>query len=264
MIRLVLFAPTRKSLYARIVAQRILVEPEVALSAIVVRSIWSLHRFRAELRRDGPRLLEKIQTKLVLGENSLSESEEKNTTTVERIASDNLYEMARRHEIPFISAPDLNDIRVENKLANIAPHLIVFTGGGLIRSNILSIPSLGIVNCHSGILPRYRGMDVVEWPLLEADLEKAQVGLTLHYMDRGVDTGPLLLQHHETLRAGDTIEAIRARLEPRMIELVLKGIRGLKSDTLKPTPQMVDEGKQYYVMHPRLKEIVARNMRGSI
>jgi folate-dependent phosphoribosylglycinamide formyltransferase PurN len=264
MMRLVLFAPTRKSLYARIVAQRILVEPEIVLSAIVVRSIWSFHRFRAELRRDGPRLLGKIRTKLVLGESALSESDDKNTTEVERYAGDDLYEMARRHEIPFISAPDLNDTRVENKLANIAPHLIVFTGGGLIRSNILSIPSLGIMNCHSGILPRYRGMDVVEWPLLEGDAEQTQIGLTLHYMDRGVDTGPLLLQHHETLRAGDTIEAIRARLEPRMIELVLKGIRGLKSDTLEPTPQMVDEGKQYYVMHPRLKEIVERKLRGSI
>ena len=264
MMRLVLFAPTRKSLYARIIAQRILVEPEIVLSAIVVRSIWSFRRFRAELRRDGPRLLGKIRTKLVLGESALSEIEDKNTTEVERYAGDDLYEMARRHEIPFISAPDLNDTRVENKIANIAPHLIVFTGGGLIRSNILSIPLLGIMNCHSRILPRYRGMDVVEWPLLEGDAEQAQVGLTLHYMDRGVDTGPLLLQHHETLRAGDTIEVIRARLEPRMIELVIKGIRGLQSGTLEPTPQRVDEGKQYYVMHPRLKEIVARKLRGSI
>jgi len=264
MMRLVLFAPTRKSLYARIVAQRILAEPEVVLSAIVVRSIWSFHRFRAELRRDGPRLLGKIRTKLVLGESSLSESEDIKTAAVERVSGDDLYEMARRHEIPFMSAPDLNDTRIENQLANIAPHLIVFTGGGLIRSNILSIPPLGIMNCHSGILPRYRGMDVVEWPLLERDTEKAQVGLTLHYMDRGVDTGPLLLQHHETLQAGDTIEAIRARLEPRMIELVLEGIRGLQSGTLEPMSQMVDEGKQYYVMHPRLKEIVARKLHGSI
>ncbi len=264
MMRLVFFAPTRKSLYSRIVAQRILVEPEVVLSAIVVRSIWSFHRFRAELRRDGPRLLGKIRTKLVLGENALSESEDKKTTEVERAAGDDLYEMARRYEIPFISAPDLNDTRVENNLATIAPHLIIFTGGGLIRSNILSIPSLGVMNCHSGILPRYRGMDVIEWPLLEGDAEKAQVGLTLHYMDRGVDTGPLLLQHHETLRAEDSIEAIRARLEPLMIELVLKGIRELQSGTLEPTPQVVDEGKQYYVMHPRLKEIVTRKLRGSI
>lgn len=264
MMRLVLFAPTRKSLYARIVAQRILVEPDVVLSAIVVRSIWSFHRFRAELRRDGPRLLGKIRTKLVLGENSLSASEDKKTTGLERAEYDDLYEMARRYEIPFVSAPDLNDTRVENKLASIAPHLIVFTGGGLIRSNILSIPSLGIMNCHSGILPRYRGMDVVEWPLLEGDVQKAQVGLTLHYMDRGVDTGPLLLQHHETLRAEDSIESIRARLEPRMIELVLNGIRGLQSGTLEPTPQVVDKGKQYYVMHPRLKKLVERKLRGLI
>ncbi len=264
MMRLVLFAPTRKSLYSRIVAQRILVEPGVTLSAIVVRSIWSLQRLRSELRRDGPRLLGKIRNKLVLGDGALSDSEDSKSTGAERAAGDDLYKMARRHGIPFASTPDLNNKRVECQLEDIAPHLIVFTGGGLIRSNILQVPSLGIMNCHSGILPRYRGMDVVEWPLLEDDAEKAQIGLSLHFMDRGVDTGPLLLQHHEMVRADDSIEAIRTRLEFQMIELMMEGIRGLKSGTLKPRPQMVDEGKQYYVMHPRLKRIVTRKLRASI
>ena len=80
MMKIVLFAPTRKSAYSRIVANQIQAEPGIILSAIIVRSIWSLHRLRTELRRDGPRLLQKIRSKLVLDERALLEKPDKNNS----------------------------------------------------------------------------------------------------------------------------------------------------------------------------------------
>ena len=50
--------------------------------------------------------------------------------------------------------------------------------------------SFGVLNCHMGILPKYRGMDVVEWPFLEND--RLNVGITCHLMDKGIDTGDIL------------------------------------------------------------------------
>jgi methionyl-tRNA formyltransferase len=117
---------------------------------------------------------------------------------------------------------------------------------------LLSVPRLGILNCHMGILPELRGMDVVEWAVLEAGEESPRIGLTLHLMDRGVDTGPILLHHHLDLRLGDTLEAVRQRLEPAMVRLMMQGICGLRDGSITPRTQSEAAGRQYYVMHPRL------------
>jgi methionyl-tRNA formyltransferase len=115
-----------------------------------------------------------------------------------------------------------------------------------------------VLNCHSGWLPEYRGMDVIEWAVLQSKGKKPQVGLSLHYMDQGVDTGPILLQKKLALKKGDTFEAIRARLAPLMVQLVVDGVNRLRDGKIKPRQQLPDEGKQYFVMHPRLQAVAKK------
>ena len=43
---------------------------------------------------------------------------------------------------------------------------VIFTGGGILGQPLLETARVGILNCHAGILPKYRGMDVIEWPVL--------------------------------------------------------------------------------------------------
>ena len=86
------------------------------------------------------------------------------------------------------------------------------------------------------------------------------VGLTLHFMDPGVDTGPLLLQRRVGLRPGDTIASLRRRMEPQMVELMLEGLRGLGDGSVTPRPQLAADGRQYFVMHPRIKTCAERRL----
>ncbi|HTX80451.1 MAG TPA: formyl transferase, partial [Longilinea sp.] len=169
-----------------------------------------------------------------------------------------LKDVCASHMIPYYTVKDHNDIQSLIVLDKIRPDMIAFTGGGLIRKDVLGIPTIGVLNCHSGMLPRYRGMDVVEWALLEDHFD--QVGQTLHLMDAGVDTGPILLQRRLDLRPGDTIASIRTRLEARMPSLMLEGLRGLRDETLKPQPQRLEDGQQYFVMHPRVRRMVERKL----
>ena len=262
-MHLVVFAPTQKSLYARRVAHRIILEPDLNLSAIVVRSIWSFRRFRSDLRRDGPRLLRKIRTKLLFTEQSSDNTSGKGESSgVNNALPPDLKSLGQKFSIPCITFRDFNSTDAAARLKALSPDLIVFTGGGLIRENILSIPSLGVMNCHAGILPEYRGMDVVEWPILEEGPERAQVGLTLHLMDRGVDTGPVLLKHRETMLPDESLSDLRKRLEGQMVDLVLEGILKLHDGSLEAVPQAEQDGRQYYVMHPRLKEVVSMKLQG--
>ncbi len=266
-MRLAILAPTQHSLYSRLVTHLAAQEPGIEVVTILVRSLWSLERLRGELRRDGPRLVDKVHRKLILGEKSYPRDDTETMAALARsvrLPSRTMKDLARRLHVPLVTVRDLNDPKGEAALAKAQPDLIAFTGGGLIRENILGLARLGVLNCHSGILPRYRGMDVVEWAALEAKETRAEIGLTLHFMDRGVDTGPILLQSRAELRPGDTLAAIRTRLEPAMVTLMLDGIRGLRDGSLKRTPQAPEAGRQYFIMHPRLKAVAAERLQRSV
>ena len=72
-------------------------------------------------------------------------------------------------------------------------------------------------------------------------------------MDRGVDTGPIILKRNLEIRSDDDLKSIRERLEVLMVALMIEGIHGLCDSSLHSVPQDLDAGRQYYVMHPRLK-----------
>ena len=258
-MRIVLFAPTARSLYSRLVAHGLRCELEAELAGIFIRRLWSYKRLRTDLRREGPRLLQKIFVKLIQPE-SASDLGIRPLAKMARetaLGSSSLVDFGRKNSIPVYKVRDFNSATSESLLQEIAPDLIVFSGGGLIRKNILKIPTLGVLNCHSGLLPRYRGMDTLEWAILESQRELPEVGLTLHFMDTGVDTGPILRQYRQALSFGDELAVVRERLEPEMVRLILSGVRDLQRGALKAQAQKGSEGRQYFVIHPRLQEKAA-------
>ena len=260
-MRIALLAPIQNSLYSRLVAELTAREPGIELAQIVVRTPWTWARIRGELQRDGARLVRKVTNKLVLGEAAYPKDDLETLPAFAQrfgLQGKNLSDVARLHGVPLLTVNDPNEPVCEQVLKAVRPDVIVFTGGGLIRKNILSIPRLGVMNCHSALLPRFRGMDVVEWTILEGAAQDPGLGLTLHFMDSGVDTGPLLAQYRLETRPGDTIASVRRRLEPHMVELVMEGLRGLRDGTITPQSQSAEDGRQYFVMHPRLVEATAR------
>ncbi len=255
-MRVALFAPTSRSLYSRLVASAIIQQEKIELVGIFVRHLWSIKRIRTDLRREGPRLLQKVYEKLIAPE-AISQGEANPLVDVanERLLNfRDLIDMSRRSGIPFYRVRDFNSKRTEASLKGLKPDLVAFTGGGLIRKNILTVPAQGVLNCHSGLLPRFRGMDTLEWTILEAQGALPQVGLTLHFMDTGVDTGPILRQHRVELNPGESLNAVRKRLEPEMVQLMCQGVVDQQRGILKAIPQEKSAGRQYFVIHPRLQE----------
>lgn len=253
MMRVALLAPIGTSLYARLLLWLVSQEPGMEVAAVVVRTPWNLHRIRSEWQRDGARLLRKVRDKLVLqGANRVVSDQTSLAAAAAHsgLPKGSLSDLCRTKHIPCVSVKDHNDPAALSLIRAQKPDVIAFTGGGLIRKDMLSASRLGVMNCHAGILPRYRGMDVVEWPALEGHPE--QTGLTLQFMDEGVDTGMLLLQRNLPLQPGEDFTSLRTRLEAAMPEVMLQGLRGLCDGTLKPQPQDPNAGRQYYVMHPRL------------
>jgi hypothetical protein len=99
-------------------------------------------------------------------------------------------------EVPHINHPDV--VALADRLQ---PDLICVFGTSLIRSELLSRGRLGIANLHGGLSPEYRGADCTFWALYNREPEK--VGCTLHWIDRGIDTGRLIAHISPEIRPDD-------------------------------------------------------------
>jgi methionyl-tRNA formyltransferase len=251
-MKLALLAPISNSNYSKIVLSLAMREPGIEVVGVVVRSPFSIKRLRDEFRRDGVRLLEKVMNKLVLREPSHDKEDDPLLKKFKKQAKrENLRILCKKHQIPYLVTSDHNSKKALKFLKEINPDVITFTGGGLIRSEVLAIPKVGVLNCHSGVLPEFRGMDVVEWPIVKGS--KIYIGLTVHFMDKGIDTGPILAHYYQRIRPEWTFTQIRKELEIHMPVLMLEGLRGLKDGSCSPSAQKPEDGNQYYIMHPRMK-----------
>ncbi|MBW2270500.1 MAG: hypothetical protein JRH16_18195 [Deltaproteobacteria bacterium] len=260
-MKVVVLAPVNNSPFARVVCKRCLDEPGVELAGIVVRTILNPSRLRAELRRDGVWLLRKIWTKLVLGsEDAATRGETGFLELAQREGMDGttLSQLAHRHGVEYLRTGSHNDPSALELLQRVEPDVVAFTGGGIIRRPMLEAAGQGIFNTHMGPLPEYRGMDVAEWPLLEDPRGEARIGVSLHFMAAGIDTGPVVAVRHVPIRPGDTMERLRKRFEPVMVDLTLEGIRGVRDGTLERRVQEASDGRQYFVMHPRFYAVARR------
>jgi folate-dependent phosphoribosylglycinamide formyltransferase PurN len=162
-----------------------------------------------------------------------------------------LREVAKVYGFPVAVCSDQNAPHSIEQLKEWSPDLIIFTGGNIVRKQLLDVPRLGVLNVHLGMLPEVRGMSTPEWSLLK----HVPVGVTIHYMDAGIDTGPILQQCELPNAAQcDSLSDLRNRLIAFGVEKAAEVVVGLDEGTISATPQpSLDEDHQFFVMHEWLQ-----------
>jgi methionyl-tRNA formyltransferase len=133
---------------------------------------------------------------------------------------------------------DPNSERSLAFLAALEPDLFVSSGyGRILRAPALRLATIGGVNVHPSLLPRFRGRNTVGWALYEGVPE---IGVTIHEMTLPVDSGPILAQ--ERLRVGrndgqgDLYRRLAARV-PLLLGEVLAEIRRTRRIVGTPQPE---------------------------
>jgi folate-dependent phosphoribosylglycinamide formyltransferase PurN len=162
-----------------------------------------------------------------------------------------LWEVAKYYRFPVAVCNDQNAPESIAQLKDWSPDLIIFAGGNILRKQLLDVPRLGVLNVHLGMLPEVRGMSTPEWSLLK----RVPVGVTIHYVDAGIDTGPIL-QRFEFPDLGrcDSLSDLRNRLVAFGIEKAGDVVAGLARGTTVATPQSdLKEDHQFFVMHEWLQ-----------
>ena len=120
-------------------------------------------------------------------------------------------------------------------LRALAPDLCVTAAFGQILSQeVLDIPPLGNINVHASLLPRHRGSAPIAWAIMQGD---AEAGVTTMMMDKGIDTGDMLLKASTPIQPGETCGELTARLSELGATLLMDTVRALEAGTLVPTPQ---------------------------
>lgn len=106
-----------------------------------------------------------------------------------------------------------------------AVDLVVLAGYMQILSNAFIAAFYGrIINVHPSLLPKFPGLRAIEQAL---EAGESQTGVTVHYVDEGVDTGPVIAQEPVGIAPGESVEALSARIhkiEHRLLPEVIAQI----------------------------------------
>lgn len=134
--------------------------------------------------------------------------------------------------------PTLMPITGFNCAANIEqiramqPDVIITSGCPILKPEIFGLARLATINVHWGIAPRYRGENTLFWPLYYGDYKN--VGVTIHQIDAGIDTGPILAHGFAEINSEDdehTLTAKVAQVASRLLPGILARIEETQTVT---------------------------------
>lgn len=132
------------------------------------------------------------------------------------------------------------------ELESLAPDLIlVWSYPMILPQRVIDIPRLGAVNLHLGLLPQYRGVNGIRWALLNGETE---TGLTLHYMDAGIDTGPMIARLSFPIGPEDDILLLMRRSRTAGLALLTNSWEHIASGTAVTMPQDPTKAGYYSAM----------------
>jgi methionyl-tRNA formyltransferase len=142
---------------------------------------------------------------------------------------------ARRLGLPLEETATVREGEGMEALRRAAPDvLVVVAYGEILPPQVLGLPGVAPVNVHLSLLPRLRGADPVRRAILEG---RETTGVTTMRMDEGLDTGPILLQTEEPIRADDDAGSLGARLAGIGGRLLVETLDGLEAGTVAERPQ---------------------------
>ena len=129
-----------------------------------------------------------------------------------------------------ISAPETMEI-----LRAWSPDVIVVAAyGKILPESILRLPPRGCINLHASLLPRHRGAAPISAAILAGD---RMTGVCTILMDRGMDTGDILLREEIPIDDEDTSGTLHDKLMERGADLVVNTLKAMMEGTIRPMPQ---------------------------
>jgi methionyl-tRNA formyltransferase len=155
------------------------------------------------------------------------------------VAESPVKQRARQLGIDVVQPATLRDADAQARLRALRPDLMVVVAYGLILPQaVLDIPTHGCWNVHASLLPRWRGAAPIQRAIEAGD---TVTGVDLMKMEKGLDTGPLLLRLATPITNEDTGGTLHDRLSALGAEVLGDGLKLLRAGMVPvATPQPAD------------------------
>ncbi|MEP6725759.1 MAG: methionyl-tRNA formyltransferase [Bacteroidota bacterium] len=150
---------------------------------------------------------------------------------------------AQKNKIEFSREQDIHAPAFIKKIKEHNPDLLITAHfEKLIKSELINLPKLGCLNLHPSLLPAYRGMAPQHWPIINGDKE---TGVTVHYIEEGIDTGNILVQKKLPLDPNIYVAALQKEMLPVYSTIMVEAVKEIENRRGKGTPQHIEEGSLY-------------------
>lgn len=161
-------------------------------------------------------------------------------------------ELAQKHQIQVFQPTSLKSEETLNILKTIKPDLIVVVAyGRILPKEVLNLPPLGCINVHGSLLPKYRGAAPIQWAVINGEKE---TGVTIMYMDEGLDTGDMILKATTPIGEQETSGELFERLSELGANTLLEAIELLENNKAIAQKQEAQEA----TLAPLLDKTLAR------
>lgn len=142
-------------------------------------------------------------------------------------------QLAETHDLPLHQPASLRSEQAQQQLAELKPDIMIVVAYGLILPQaILDIPVMGCLNVHGSLLPRWRGAAPIQRAIWAGDTKS---GVTIMQMDKGLDTGDILLKSAIDITPTETSASLYEKLAEIGPKTLLEALASLAE--IKPEPQ---------------------------
>ena len=137
--------------------------------------------------------------------------------------------------LPVYTPEKVNAPEVLSLLSSLKPELFVVVAyGQFLSEKLFTLPPYGAVNIHASLLPAYRGAAPIHWAVLHGE---SRTGVTIMYIDKGMDSGDMLLQQETEIGPEEDTGSLHDRLSQIGADLLLEAIKQIQSGTAVRIPQ---------------------------
>lgn len=154
-----------------------------------------------------------------------------------------LKELANQLGIPIFQPKNIRPPEAYAEYKRLKPDLNVMAYvTDIIPESILTYPKLGTIQYHPSLLPKHRGGSAINWAIINGEVK---TGITIFWPDKGIDTGPILLQKEAEISPDDTVGSLYFnKLFPLGIEALVESIELIEQGIAPRIPQ--DESQASY------------------
>lgn len=150
--------------------------------------------------------------------------------------------VAESYALPVYQPASIKSVEAVEQVLNMKPDLIVVVSyGQIIPPAILEYPRYGCINVHASLLPRYRGAAPIQRAIMAGDKSS---GVTIMYMDKGLDTGDILMQSRVEITDNMNYGELENILAVQGADLLCSLVPDLERNTVKRVKQ--DDSKSSY------------------